>query len=94
MNAVFTYKYFTLKHSASVIVYFDIDFCDSNRGSGDTELSVNYKLPVADLNLVAHVGRLNVRNYSEFNYTDWLIGMNKDFSIAGSKGWYAGLNYT
>lgn len=96
LNAAVTYKYFTLKHSASVTDYFGTDFIgqDNSRGSGYTELNVNYKLPVADLNLVAHVGRLNVRNYSEFNYTDWLVGINKDFSIAGSKGWNAGVNYT
>lgn len=95
LNAAVTYKYFTLKHSASVTDYFGTDFGDGNsRGSGYTELNVNYKLPVADLNLVAHVGRLNVRNYSEYNYTDWLVGVNKDFSIAGSKGWNAGVNYT
>jgi hypothetical protein len=35
-----------------------------------------------------------VRNYSQANYTDWLVGVNKDFSIAGSTGWNAGLNYT
>lgn len=94
-NAAVTYKYFTLKHSASVTDYFGTDFGDgSSRGSGYTELNVNYKLPVADLNLVAHVGRLHVRNYSEYNYTDWLVGVNKDFSILGSKGWNTGVNYT
>jgi uncharacterized protein (TIGR02001 family) len=96
LNAAMTYKYFTLKHSASVTDYFGNDFAGSgsSRGSGYTEFNVNYKLPVADLNLVAHVGRLSVRNYSELNYTDWLVGVNKDFSIAGSKGWNAGVNYT
>ena len=96
LNAAITYKYFTLKHSASVTDYFGAEFpgSGSSRGSGYTEFNVNYKLPVADLNLLVHVGRLHVRNYSDLNYTDWLVGVNKDFSIAGSKGWNAGLNYT
>jgi len=96
LNAAITYKYFTLKHSASVTDYFGNNFSGSgsSRGSGYTELNVNYTLPVVDLNLLVHVGRLSVRNYSELNYTDWLLGVNKDFSIAGSAGWNAGLNYT
>jgi uncharacterized protein (TIGR02001 family) len=96
LNAAITYKYFTLKHSASVTDFFGNDFLGSgsSRGSGYTELNVNYKLPVADLNLLVHVGRLSVRNYYELNYTDWLLGVNKDFSIAGSTGWNAGVSYT
>jgi uncharacterized protein (TIGR02001 family) len=98
LNAALTYKYFTLKHSYSVSNFFGINNSSngngSSRGSGYTELNVNYKLPVADFNLVFHIGRQTVRHYSQANYTDWLIGLNKDFSIAGSAGWNAGLNYT
>lgn len=98
LSAALSYKYFTLKHSYAVTNFFGINDNyggnGSSRGSGYTELNVNYKLPVADLNLALHVGRQTVRNYSQANYTDWLLGINKDFSIAGSTGWNAGLNYT
>ncbi|MGZ8252529.1 MAG: TorF family putative porin, partial [Methylophilaceae bacterium] len=47
-----------------------------------------------DINLALHVGHQTVRNYSVANYTDFLVGVNKDFSIAQSTGWNAGVNYT
>lgn len=98
LNAALTYKYFTLKHSYAITNFFGINDRfggdGDTRGSGYTELNFNYKLPVADLNLALHVGRQTVHNYSQANYTDWLVGVNKDFSIAGTTGWNAGLNYT
>lgn len=98
LNAALTYKYFTLKHSYAVSNFFGINDNyggnGNSRGSGYTEMNVNYKLPFADLNLALHVGRQVVHNYSKANYTDWLVGFNKDFAIAGSTGWNAGINYT
>jgi uncharacterized protein (TIGR02001 family) len=96
LHAALTYKYFTLKHSYAVTDLFGNNFRGngSSRGSGYTELNMNYKLPVADLNLVMHVGRQVVQNYTHLNYTDWLVGVNKDFSMAGSTGWNVGVNYS
>lgn len=98
LNAALTYKYFTLKHSVAVSNFFGINNKSggngNSKGSGYTELNFNYQLPVAALNLVLHIGRQTVHNYSELNYTDYLVGVNKDFSIAGSTGWNAGLNFT
>ncbi len=99
LNAALTYKYFTLKHSYAVTNFFGINDRfggkGDTRGTGYTELNFNYKLPVAGgLNLALHVGYQDVRNYSIADYTDWLVGVNKDFSIAGSTGWNAGVNYT
>jgi len=98
LNAAITYKWLTLKQSYAVSNFFGINNAafgnGDSRGSGYTELNFNYKLPVADLNLALHVGHQTVHNYSIANYTDWLVGVNKDFSIAGSTGWNAGLNYT
>ncbi|OIQ96688.1 bacterial protein of unknown function (Gcw_chp) [mine drainage metagenome] len=98
LNAALTYKYFTLKHSYAVTNFFGINNTfggkGDSRGSGYTEFNVAYPLPVVDLNLALHVGHQTVHNYSDGNYTDWLVGVNKDFSIAGSTGWNAGLNYT
>ena len=99
LNAAVTYKYFTLKHSYVASKYFG--FVDS-QGSGYTEFNVNYPVSqVAGLNLTAHVGRQFVAgsgviadtSNSVYDYTDWQVGVNKDFSIASSAGWNAGLSY-
>ena len=98
LNAALNYKNFTLKHSHAVNNFFGVNHNyggnGHSRGSGYTELNFTSKLPFADLNLLLHVGRQTVRNYSQANYTDWLVGVNKDFSVAGSTGWNAGVNYT
>ncbi len=102
LSAALTYKYLTLKHSVAVTDFFGInsksmdpDRSGDSKGSGYTELNFNYPLPIAGgINLALHVGHQTVKNYSDYNYTDYLIGINKDFSIAGSDGWNAGVNYT
>lgn len=107
LNAALTYKYLTLKQSVAVSDFFGINTksfgntpignhvtgTGNSKGSGYTELNFNYPLPYAGLNLALHVGHQTVRNYSVANYTDFLVGVNKDFSIAQSTGWNAGLNY-
>jgi uncharacterized protein (TIGR02001 family) len=108
LNAALTYKYLTLKHSYALTDFFGVNTrsfgntaignhvtgTGDSRGSGYTELNFNYKLPFQDINLALHVGHQTVRNYSVANYTDFLVGVNKDFSIAQSTGWNAGVNYT
>jgi uncharacterized protein (TIGR02001 family) len=105
LNAAVTYKYFTLKHSYVASKFFG--FRDS-QGSGYTEFNVNYPVSqIAGLNLTAHVGRQFVAGTGQFDgianlastsnsvydYTDWQIGFNKDFSVGASAGWNAGLSY-
>ena len=108
LNAAVSYKWFTLKQSVAVSNFFGINSASfgntpigshttgtgDSRGSGYTELNFNYQLPVQNINLALHVGHQTVRNYSVANYTDFLVGVNKDFAIASSTGWNAGLNYT
>jgi uncharacterized protein (TIGR02001 family) len=107
-NAAITYKWLTLKHSYALTDFFGINTksfgnaaignhttgTGDSKGSGYTELNFNYKLPIQDINLALHVGHQTVHNYSVANYTDFLIGINKDFAIASSTGWNAGINYT
>jgi uncharacterized protein (TIGR02001 family) len=105
LTAAITYKYFTAKYSYMPSKYFG--FIDSN-GSGYVELNANYPVAqVAGLNLTAHVGRQYVAGTGHFDgiaypavtsnsiydYTDWQIGVNKDFAVASSTGWNAGLSY-
>lgn len=63
-----------------------------SEGSGYLDLSVSY--PINDtVNLIAHVGRQNIKNTSEAaqfaSYTDWKLGVTKDFGFG-----IAGLSYT
>lgn len=102
LNAAITYKWLTLKHSYAVTNFFGYNQAylgaalgsGDTRGSGYTELNFNYKLPVQDINLALHVGHQRVENYKGLNYTDYLIGVNKDFAIGSSTGWNGGVNFT
>ena len=64
-----------------------------SKGSTYTELNYNKPLPFAGLNLYLHVGHTAIKNYSVASYSDYAIGLTKDFSIADSHGWNAGLSY-
>jgi uncharacterized protein (TIGR02001 family) len=99
LTAALTYKFFTLKHSYMPTKYFG--FKDSN-GSGYTEFNISYPVAqLAGLNLTAHVGRQFVTgsgvitdtSNSVYDYTDWQVGVNKDFAVGPSTGWNAGLSY-
>jgi uncharacterized protein (TIGR02001 family) len=92
LNAALTYKYFTLKHSYTVSDYFGVVGSD---GTGYTEFNVAYPVAqLAGLNLAAHVGHLNYENWSAGSYTDYNVGVSKDFSIAGSTGYNVGAVYS
>jgi uncharacterized protein (TIGR02001 family) len=99
LNAAATWKWFTLKYSYAVSDFFGLnskslgDGKGSSRGSDYTELNFNYTLPY-DINLALHAGRQTVEGRSVADYTDYLVGVNKNFSIAGSTGWNAGVNFT
>ncbi|MGX8882001.1 TorF family putative porin [Methylovorus sp. SPW-M1] len=102
LNGALGYKWFTLKYSRAVTDFFGYNTksIGGTLGHGDTkgtdyiELNFNYKLPVQDINLVAHAGHQRVENYGDLSYSDYLIGLNKDFSVGKSEGWNAGFNYT
>lgn len=99
LNAALTWKWFTLKYSYAVSDFFGVNSKSFGDGKGDsdgsdyTELNFAYTLPY-DINLAAHVGHQTVEGRGYADYTDWLIGVNKNFNIAGSEGWNAGINYT
>lgn len=98
LSAAVTYKWLTLKHSYAVTNFFGLNASSgasgSTSGSGYTELNFNYKLPVQDINLALHVGHQRVANYTSLNYTDYLVGVNKDFALGSSTGWNGGVNFT
>lgn len=97
-----SWKWFTAKYSRTLTDWGGINNKSAGidgYANGDTkgtqyyELNFDYALPMG-INLTAHIGRLNVENYSDFDYTDYLIGLSKDLTLAGSEGWTVGVNYT
>jgi uncharacterized protein (TIGR02001 family) len=71
-----------------------------NRGTKNSdyhELKVNYTLPVADLNLMAKVGRQTTANL-QGDQSDFAIGLNRNFSLPSAgkpiEGFNAGAIYS
>ena len=99
LNAAVSWKWFTLKYNYAVSDFFGLNNKSLGDGHGDSkgsdylEAAFNYTLPY-DINLVLHAGRQRVEGRSQADYTDYLVGINKNFSIAGSTGWNAGVNFT
>ncbi|MGB0127715.1 MAG: TorF family putative porin [Rhodocyclaceae bacterium] len=86
------WKFVSLKYSRAIsrsFVGWGGSSSDTrSRGSDYLDLSVTY--PIAEtVNLLAHVGHQRVRNNSYANYTDWKLGVTKDFGFA-----ILGLAYT
>lgn len=99
LNAALSWKWFQLKYSYAVSNFFGLDSKSMGDGKGDSdgsdylELNFNYVLPY-DVNLALHVGRQTVEGRDQMDYTDFLIGVNKNFAVGSSTGWNAGVNYT
>lgn len=97
-----SWKWFTAKYSRTLTDWGGVNNKSAGidgYANGDTkgtqyvELNFDYGLPMG-INFTAHIGHEDVENYSDFNYTDYLIGVSKDFSLAGAEGFTAGINYT
>ncbi|NHZ84131.1 hypothetical protein F2P44_33485, partial [Massilia sp. CCM 8695] len=67
-----------LKYSHSVTNLFG--FADS-KNSGYFDLGANMDVS-AGFTVNLHVGHQTVKNNSIFNYTDWKVGVTKDFGVA------------
>ena len=81
-----SYSFLTLKYSHS---FSDLFGWAGSKNSGYLDLTANYEL-VPTVNLVAHVGRQKVNGESSraASYTDYKLGVTKDFS-----GTVLGLSY-
>lgn len=82
-----SYKWFSAKYSYGVSDFFGLNSTTAfaargdSKGSGYLDLNANFE--IADktvLNL--HAGHQTVHNYGEFNYTDYKIGVTRDFGFA------------
>jgi uncharacterized protein (TIGR02001 family) len=88
------YKWFSAKYSHGTTDFFGLNSTTSgvyaftalparggSRGSGYLDLNATFE--VADkTNLSFHVGRQWVKNYGELNYTDYKIGISREFPWA------------
>lgn len=92
LNAALTWKFLNVKYSRTVTDYFGLNNKSMGLGRGGSEGSnyieanVTYEV-LPGWKALAHVGRQHVRNYGEFNFTDWKLGVTKDFE----GGWQAGV---
>ena len=66
-----------LKYSHSVTNLFGFS---NSKNSGYLDLGANIDVP-AGVTLNLHVGHQNVKNNSNFSYTDWKVGVTKDFGV-------------
>ena len=70
-----TWKWLNVKYSYSTTDYFGITNSD---GTGYLEGNINYTLPY-DVSLVAHLGGTFMAGSGNEDYTDWKIGVSKEF---------------
>lgn len=89
-----TYKWFSAKYSYGLTDFFGLNNATSasyaftalapngnSRGSGYLDLNANFEI-AEKTTLTLHAGRQNVKNYSALNYTDYKIGVARDFGFA------------
>ena len=90
-----SWKTVSLKYYHSVDDYFSLRGWDANgtstgkstKGTHYLDLSATYDLGDG-WGINGHVGHLSAKNQHNGSYTDWKIGVTKDFS-----GWVVGLSY-
>ena len=87
-----SWKFLSAKYSYSVDDYFSLRGNGGNAGSSTkgthyVELNANYDLGDG-WGINGHVGRLNMKNVSGGDYTDWKIGVTKDIN-----GWIVAAAY-
>ncbi len=81
-----SYKWFSAKYSYNVSDFFGLNASSGgangdSKGSGYLDLNANFE--VADkTTLGLHVGHQWVNNYGNLNYTDYKIGVSRDFGFA------------
>ncbi len=80
------YKWFSAKYSHGVTDFFGLNTASGgingdSKGSGYLDLNANFE--IADkTTLGLHVGRQRVNNYGNLNYTDYKLGVSRDFGFA------------
>ncbi|CAL60377.1 conserved hypothetical protein; putative exported protein [Herminiimonas arsenicoxydans] len=73
-----TYKWFSAKYSHAVSDFFGVD---NSKGSGYLDLGAAFEV-AEKTTLSFHVGRQKVRHNSASDYTDYKVGIARDFGFA------------
>lgn len=77
-----------IKYSHTTTNLFGID---DSKGSGYLDVGASFELPY-ELALDLHYGYQRVKNDSDSNYRDWLVGVSKEFSVGTVGLAYVGNN--
>lgn len=81
-NAGVTFKFLNVKYSRTLTDYYGVN--DNTAGNGDSkgsdylEANVNYEV-MEKLMLGLHIGHQKIKNYGDFDYTDYKISLSKEF---------------
>ncbi|MDB5797535.1 MAG: hypothetical protein JWP36_1437 [Paucimonas sp.] len=87
-----TYKWLTAKYSYAITDFFGLNAGNSaalfslpangnSKGSGYLDLTGNWEI-AEKTTLTAHIGRQTVKNYGAASYTDYKLGVAKDYGVA------------
>lgn len=81
------YKWFSAKYSYGVTDFFGLNSTTAFAPRGDSKgswyLDLNANFEIADkTTLTFHVGRQKVKSYGELDYTDYKVGVARDFGFA------------
>ena len=85
-----SWKWVSLKYSHAISDFFGFTTTTGpadSKGSNYIDLSASYEV-MPKLSVVGHVGHQKVKNYSNFDYTDYKLGVTYDLS-----GWMLGASY-
>lgn len=82
-----SYKWFSAKYSYGVSDFFGLNSTTGFAARGDSKgsgyLDVNANFEIAEkTTLTLHAGHQKVKHYGEFDYTDYKIGVARDFGFA------------
>ncbi len=82
-----TYKWFSAKYSYGVSDFFGLNSTTAfaprgdSKGSGYLDLNANFEV-AEKTTLTFHAGHQKVKNYGEFDYSDYKVGIARDFGFA------------
>lgn len=83
------WQWLTVKYNYGLTNFFGLDTSTAvagtgtgdSKGSGYLDITGNWEV-MPKTTLTAHVGRQWVKNYGALNYTDYKLGLSRDFGVA------------
>lgn len=92
LYASLTWRFGNLKYSRTLTDYFGFNDKSFGMGRGDSKGSHYIEANLAHeflpgWSILAHVGHQSVKNYGDYDFSDWRVALTKDFE----GGWQAGV---